>query len=219
MLPTSRTESVSETTRLEAFSDGVFAIAVTLLVLEIRLPSLPDGASLGGALGSLWPSYIGYVISFVTIGIMWVNHHAMFKYIGRVDRWFLLVNVFFLLSISFVPFPTAVLAEHLREPESRRTAAVFYGGTFVVTAAAYNAVWWTAAWKERLLTASLNHEGVRTISRRYAMGVPGYLVATLLALVSVAASLAVHGLLAALFALPETKRQRELEGDLDVERA
>src|SRR6185503_19387471 len=90
-----RAEGASETVRLEAFSDGVFAIAITLLVLEIRVPPAEGaGVSLGTPLAHLWPSYLGYAISFGTIGIMWVNHHAMFRYIARTDRWFLLVNIF-----------------------------------------------------------------------------------------------------------------------------
>src|SRR6266508_3844418 len=115
----------SDTVRLEAFSDGVFAIAITLLVLEIRVPELETVAHHGGlwpALVALWPSYLGYLISFVTIGIMWANHHALFKYIRRCDRYFLIVNVVFLMGIAFVPFPTAVLAQHLPVAESRQVA-------------------------------------------------------------------------------------------------
>src|SRR5262245_43402791 len=98
---------LNETGRLEAFSDGVFAIAITLLVLEIKVPpsEAPGAPPLGAALRALWPSYVGYAISFVTIGIMWVNHHAMFKYIRRANRTFLLINVLFLACLSFIPFP------------------------------------------------------------------------------------------------------------------
>ncbi len=103
----------SDTTRVEAFSDGVFAIAITLLVLEIRVPP-PDateqGRTLLTALRELWPSYVGYVLSFVTIGIMWANHHSIFRYVRRADRYFVLINVLFLMCISFLPFPTALLA-------------------------------------------------------------------------------------------------------------
>ncbi len=107
----------SETTRLEAFSDGVFAIAITLLILEIKVPAGPETQDHGlwRALLERWPSYVGYVISFATIGIMWVNHHALFKYIRRVDRALLLANLLLLMTISFLPYPTAVLAEHLSD--------------------------------------------------------------------------------------------------------
>ena len=104
---------VSETTRVEAFSDGIFAIAITLLVLNIRVPT-PDltghGSTLLPALLHLWPAYLGYLISFFTIGIMWVNHHSMFVLIRRTDRYFLLLSVFFLMWIAFLPFPTAVIS-------------------------------------------------------------------------------------------------------------
>ncbi len=132
------------TSRLEAFSDGVFAIAITLLILGIKLPLAGAGESLARELLRLWPSYLGYVLSFVTLGIMWTNHHAIFRYVHRSDRYFLLINIFFLLCISFLPFPTAVLAEHLPHPEGRRVAVAFYCATLVVIALAYNAVWWYA---------------------------------------------------------------------------
>ena len=117
------------TQRIEAFSDGVFAIAITLLVLEIRVPHVLDAGagaeptSLAAALLDLWPSYFGYVFSFVTIGIYWANHHHIFSLYQRTDHYFVLLNVLFLLFISFVPFPTAVLAEYIDEPVQRQTAA------------------------------------------------------------------------------------------------
>src|SRR4029079_13892081 len=111
----------SETTRLEAFSDGVFAIAITLLILEIKVPAGPETQEHGlwRALLERWPSYVGYVISFATIGIMWVNHHALFKYISRVDRALLLATLLLLMTVSSLPYPTAVLAEHLPDADSR----------------------------------------------------------------------------------------------------
>ena len=112
-----------ETSRLETFSDGVFAIAATLLILEIRVPE--DTHDLTHALLHLWPSYAAYAVSFVTIGIMWINHHAIFALVGRVDRTYLTIHVFFLLMIAFVPFPTHVVAQHLHD--DGKTAAFFYG--------------------------------------------------------------------------------------------
>ncbi len=109
----------SSTTRLEAFSDGVFAIAITLLILEIKVPAAAEIAALGGlwaALAERWPSYVGYILSFFVIGIMWVNHHALFTHIRRIDRLLLLANLLMLMTASFLPYPTAVLAEHLSRP-------------------------------------------------------------------------------------------------------
>jgi hypothetical protein len=111
-----------ETGRLEAFSDGVFAIAITLLVLEIAVPHVEHDASLTNALLDLWPSYFGYAVSFITIGVMWINHHHMFKDIERVDHGLLALNLLLLICISFVPFPTAVLAEYVGEDEFRLEA-------------------------------------------------------------------------------------------------
>jgi len=195
----------SETARLEAFSDGVFAIAITLLILEVKVPHAGTERGLLRALAQLWPSYLGYVISFVTLGIMWANHHAIFTYIRRTDRYFLLIHVFFLMCISFLPFPTAVLAEHLPHPESRQIAVAAYSATLVVIALAYNAVWWYAVTGRRLLDAGADPVAVRSISRRYALGPVSYAVSFALAFVNVWASLSVHGILAMLYLLPERK--------------
>jgi TMEM175 potassium channel family protein len=187
----------------------VFAIAITLLILEVKVPHATAGESLARALLLLWPSYLGYVISFVTLGIMWANHHAMLTYIARADRYFLLLHVFFLMFIAFLPFPTAVLAEHLPYPDTRRTAVAFYSAVLVVIALAYNAVWWYAIAGRRLLDARADPVAVRTITQRYAMGPFSYLASFGLAFVNVWASLAVHGVLAILYLLPERKLRAE----------
>ena len=198
----------SETARVEAFSDGIFAIAITLLVLNIRVPP-PDLTGHGGtllpALLRLWPSYLGYLISFLTIGIMWVNHHSMFVLIRRTDRYFLLLSVFFLMCIAFLPFPTAVLAEYLPEPKGRRIAVALYSATFVLIAVAYNALWLYAVRLGQLLHEKADREAVRTISRRYMIGPVAYAISFGLAFINAWASLAVHGVLAAFFVLPVRK--------------
>jgi uncharacterized membrane protein len=158
----SNSSGASETTRVEAFSDGIFAIAITLLVLEIRVPPADltgHGTTLLPALLRLWPSYLGYLISFITIGIMWVNHHSMFMLIRRIDRYFLLLSVVFLMFIAFLPFTTAVLAEYLSEPKGRQIALASYSATFVLIALAYNAVWWYAARGGRLLDEAADRGG------------------------------------------------------------
>src|SRR3954469_17222873 len=101
------------TDRLETFSDGVFEIAVTLLILEIGVPHVARG-DLAHALVKLWPSYATYVVSFFTIGIIWVNHHSQFMQIERADRVLLFLNLYLLMWVAFIPFPTALLAEYLR---------------------------------------------------------------------------------------------------------
>jgi uncharacterized membrane protein len=188
----------SSTARLEAFSDGVFAIAITLLVLELKLPQA-DVLAAGGlwpALASRWPSYIGYALSFLVIGVMWANHHALFEYIRRADRSVLLANLMLLMGVSFLPFPTAVLADHLADAATRTSATVFYGATLVFTSLSFNLLWYVGRRDARLLGREISQQGLRTITRRYAIAGVLYAVATGLAFVNVWASLAVHLVLA-----------------------
>ncbi len=195
----------SGTSRLEAFADGVFAIAITLLVIDIRLPPRAEMQQLGGlaaALRHLWPSYLGYVTSFLITGIMWANHHSLMKLVDRVDHGFITLNLLLLLCISFVPFPTAVMAEHLTDPRERAVAVAFYCGCFTVTAVFYFLTWWHAARDRRLIAAQVPDSAVRAITRAYAPGSLLYLAATLLAFVHVAISLAIVLGLAILYMLP-----------------
>ena len=196
---------MTETNRLEAFSDGVFAIAITLLILEIKVPQTTEiaVAGLSSVLLSRWPAYLGYVISFLTIGIMWANHHTLFTYIRRADRPFIMANLFLLMMVSFLPFSTGVLAEHLAEPDSRVAATVFYGITLVLIAIGFNGVWLYGIRGRRLLGPDIVEQGVQTITSRYRLGPIGYLVATATAFVSVWLSLAIHTALAMLFAKSE----------------
>jgi uncharacterized membrane protein len=187
--------STADTARLEAFSDGVFAIAITLLVLEIKVPSSIELLRLGGlwpALAERWPNYVGYAMSFLIIGIMWANHHALFQYIRRADRPLMLANLLLLMGVGFLPFPTAILAEHLAEPTARTQATVFYGATLIFTSLTFNLVWWTGRRRRRLLGSAFNEQGLRTITRRYAFGPISYALATGLAFVNVWLSLGVH---------------------------
>ena len=182
-----------ETGRIEAFSDGVFAIAVTLLVLELKVPHLPDGGtdgSLGRALLLQWPSYVALVTSFFTILVMWANHHRVFELVRRVDAPFLYANGLLLLVVTVVPFPTALLAEYFRKPGGPVAAAV-YAGTYVMAGVAFQLFWRTAIAGRRLLRRDYSEERVQEISRRYWWGVPGYLAATIAAFVSVYLTVAI----------------------------
>ena len=195
----------SDTARIEAFSDGVFAIAITLLIIEVKVP--PEGSLAPGglprALLHLWPSYFGFALSFAIIGIMWANHHNVFKLVARSDPTLVAINTLLLMCVSFLPFPTGVLAEYVRVPGEQRAAALFYGGTLTVTALLFNLLWLYAARWGRLLCPDVDDRKVRTITARFLPGAPVYLAATLLALWSVAASLTVHAMLAVLYILPE----------------
>ena len=176
-----------ETGRIEAFSDGVFAIAITLLVLEVKVPRLPDGGaggSLARALATQWPSYVALVTSFFTILVMWANHHRIFDFVRKVDAPFLYANGLLLFVVTVVPFPTALLAEYFEKPGGPIAAAV-YAGTYVVAGVAYIVLWRTAISGRRLLKPDVSEERIAEISRSYRLGVPGYVAAAAAAFVSV----------------------------------
>src|SRR2546428_8265690 len=121
------------TSRLETFADGVFAIAATLLILNVDAQVGAAHTDLGARLLHIWPSYVAYAVSFLTIGIIWVNHHTVMTQVARADRTFLFLTVIFLLCVAFIPFPTRLVAEHVRD-EGARAAALTYGITLTVTA-------------------------------------------------------------------------------------
>ena len=190
-----------ETGRIEAFSDGVFAIAITLLILEIRVPHLPaesGPSALGAALAGLWPSYVAFLTSFLTIFIMWANHHAIFRLVCRSDARFLYTNGLLLLLVTFVPFPTAILAEYLERPAAP-AAAAFYAGTFVVISVAYWLLWQAAIDGRRLLRSHVTEEMIAAFTKSYRLGLPGYLIATGAAFVNVFASIGICAALAGLW--------------------
>jgi uncharacterized membrane protein len=153
-----------DTMRLVAFSDGVFAITITLLVLEIRPPT--DDENLLHGLFALWPSYLAYAVTFLFIGQVWANHHVMFDHIRAADRVVLLLNTLLLMVVAFLPFATSVLAGAFRSGHGQRTAVVFYGIAFDVTALTFNAVWHYAR-RHRLLSETLDSAGATAISRRF----------------------------------------------------
>jgi uncharacterized membrane protein len=198
----------TETTRVEAFSDGVFAIAITLLILNIKIP-LPAGGPLLAQMGRQWASYVSFVISFAFIGIMWINHHRLFTHIQHSDNGLLLFNLLLLLGVTFVPFPTSVLAAHLGQAD-QKLAAMLYHGTYFFIAIFFNLLWRYATSPARhLLAHDVDATAVASISRQYAFGPLTYLVCFALAWVSVAASLILNILLACFFALPpEWKRHK-----------
>jgi uncharacterized membrane protein len=184
------------TSRLETFADGVFAIAATLLILDVRA----SGPHLGHTLLQIWPSYAAYAVSFLTIGIMWVNHHTVFEQVGRVDRRFLFLNVGLLMCIAFVPFPTRLIAEHIRG-RGAEAAALAYGFTFTTTAVFYSGLWFYAALGRRLLREDADQRVVSGISRSYLPGPWLYLAATLVAFGSPQASAALYGAIALFYVL------------------
>jgi uncharacterized membrane protein len=158
-----------DTIRSVAFSDGVFAITVTLLVLGIRPPT--DDENLLHGLVALWPSYLAYGLTFLFIGQVWVNHHVMFDHIRAADRVVLLLNTALLMVVAFLPFATSVLAGALRTGHGQRVAVVLYGIAFDATALTFNAVWQYAR-RRGLLRKALDPAGATAISRRFLMALP-----------------------------------------------
>jgi len=192
--------------RLEAFSDGVFAIAITLLVLEIRVPpaeALATPAGLIRALGALWPSYLGYALSFVTVGIMWANHHNLIRLVASVSHGLILANLVLLLVVGFVPFPTALLAATLGTA-SGQIGVLVYAATFTGISLAFNLLWYELRRGRGVLRSSVRERQIASISRSYRLGPPGFLVAFLAALVNPALGMLVMVGLVAIFLLPSS---------------
>jgi uncharacterized membrane protein len=187
-----------ETGRVEAFSDGVFAIAITLLILAVGIEPRFHG-DLGRELLDLWPSYVAYAVSFLTIGIMWVNHHSLFHNFERVDRPLLLLNILLLMLIAFVPFPTRMAAEFLQSEANRREAAFLYGITMTITAILFLALWLYGS--RRLLHPGADPREVSGITRTYLPGTPLYATATLIAFASSIASFVMFAAIALFYAL------------------
>jgi uncharacterized membrane protein len=171
--------------RCEAFSDGVFAIAITLLILEIRVPHVEHG--LWAGLVALWPSYLAFLLSFVVILMMWVNHHELLRMVRAVNYPFLFANGLLLLTVTFVPFPTAVLAEHLTSPEAK-TAVAFYCATFVVNSLVWNLLLSTIV-RNGLLRDEISAETVARVRKAYYWSLFIYLVSTIVALIQPALGL------------------------------
>jgi uncharacterized membrane protein len=171
------------TARLETFADGVFAIAATLLILNVDTQIAGDVEDLGSAVTHIWPSYLAYAVSFVTIGIMWINHHTIMGQVDRTDRRFLFANIGLLMCIAFVPFPTRLVAEHVRG-SGAEAAALTFGFTMVATAIMFNLTWFYASVGRRLLRPDADTGVVSGITRAYLPGPWIYLTATLVAFAS-----------------------------------
>jgi len=180
-----------ETARVEAFSDGVFAIAITLLILEIKVPSIPEGSTNSQLLFSLlnlWPSYFAFFLSFTAVLIMWINHHGFFKYLKSINTTFLYANGFLLLMVTFIPFPTAVLARYINSPAANISSA-FYIGSMVILSIAYNLLWFTTAYKRALVKDEISDALIFKIRNAYWFGFFVYLMAFALSLINAIAGL------------------------------
>jgi uncharacterized membrane protein len=185
------------TTRIEALSDGVFAIAATLLVLEIDV-HVANGARLGHELVRIWPSYLAYVTSFITIGIIWINHHHNMHVIGHIDRTFMFINLLLLLVVAFIPFPTKLVAEFLHR-SGERPAVIAYASTLLAMSVIYTIWWRYARTGRRLIASTVSDDELRAIDRGFAPGPPLYAVVFVLAFFSPVAAVILTLVLAAFY--------------------
>ena len=191
--------------RLESFSDGVFAIAITLLVLTIAQPT--GYADLAGQLRDRWPSFAAYAVSFGVIGIMWLNHHSIMGHIARVDRGLAYLNMLLLMSIAFLPYPTGIFGEALRRGDGARAAAVFYSATMAINAYSWSALWVHASWRRRLLADAFPESERTTATVLFTIGAVAYTAAVGIAFLDAYACLAFHALLALYYGLDPISRR------------
>jgi uncharacterized membrane protein len=170
-----------DTGRTEAFSDGVLAIAITLLVLDLSVPASEFHDLWRGILGE-WPAYLAYVTSFLTIGAIWLRHHGIFGRLAYVDRRLMTLNLLLLMAVSFLPFPTRLMAEAIRDEDAERAAVVFYGLCLLVIASLVGALWATAARDRDLLRPELDEVQIEAILIATTPSIGSYVVATIVAL-------------------------------------
>jgi uncharacterized membrane protein len=191
------------TGRLESFSDGVIAVAATLLVLNIPIPTLKPHETLVHGLLNEWHLYAAYAISFITIGIIWINHHAMISRLREADHSILMLNLVLLMLIAVLPFATALMARYLRQSHGETVAAAVYSGTFLAMAVAFSALNRLILFgRSHMLAVELPYERRRQILFRAVSGLVPYAIATALAPVSPYATLIICGAVAAFYALP-----------------
>ncbi len=190
--------------RLEAFSDGVLAVAITLLALDLRVPD-PGIGNLGHQLAHQWPSYVAYAISFLTIGIIWINHHASISRLREADHAILVLNLLLLMSICVLPFATSLFASYLREGRGEHLAAAVYGGALLMMGLLFvllNRHILIA--KSHLLEPEMSEERRRALLARNIGGILPYVLATALAFVSPYLTLGITAAVAVFYALPAT---------------
>ncbi len=189
--------------RLEAFSDGVFAIVITLLILDIKVPAGEHG-HLGKALAHQWPQYVAYLSSFFIVGIIWLNHHATFNLLARTDHKLQVLNLLMLLPVSILPWPTALLAEYTRDGTAgdQRVAVLIYGLVSTAMALTFNLLWRYLVRHPELHKPHVSSELLAVRNKRYNLGLAVYPIATALGLISVPLFLALMLALAVLYLLP-----------------
>jgi uncharacterized membrane protein len=191
------------TNRAEAFSDGVFAVAITLLILEIHVPqpqSLTAPGELVGALLKQWPSLVAFLLSFVLVLIAWINHYQLYTHIRRTDGPFLFLNGFLLLMITLLPFTTSLLATYMQHPQAK-VAGIIYAGSNLLTAISFQLLWRYASYEGRLLKQNVNHAMVARISHHYNKSFPFCVVAVLFSFINLPITLVIIALMFTFYAV------------------
>ena len=210
-------DRLTTTNRLEAFSDGVFAIAITLLILDIAVPAARQGR-LWADLGLLWPHYGAYAISFLTIGVMWANHHNLMHLVGGVDQALVYLNLALLAIVAFIPFPTAVLAAYLGQAAGERGTGIaagganaqaaigLYGLTMIALATAFTLLWLHLRRRPAILTRHASPALVRRELARSATGTGAYVIATAISFAVPLVSLVMYAMLVVVFAVAAARQ-------------
>lgn len=196
-----------ETVRIEGFSDAVFAIAITLLVLDLHTPdanTVKNGAELLAFLKGEWTSYLAFTLSFFSIFIMWVNHHKIFKQIYSRNTAIMFANGLILFLVSAVSYPTALLARFFNG-EASNIAVAIYTGTFVLINLSYNLLWFTASSNKKLLRPEITNSAIKKIRNNYLYGLPTYLIAFGISFQYPAIALAINMILLVFWALSSGK--------------
>ncbi len=166
---------------MEAFSDGVFAIAITLLVLEIDVPEAAFG-DLWGGIADQWPSYLAYATSFITIGGIWAAHHGIFRRLAYANQRLMVLNLLLLMAVAFLPFPTKLMAEAIHDDDAARAAVVFYGGALLVISLLLSAVWGSVTLDRHVLRPEVTDAEIKAITLATTPNVGFYVVMILLAI-------------------------------------
>lgn len=184
------------TRRLEALIDGVFAIAITLLAIEVSVPIVESARSsdLIDALARQWPSYVAYTVTFFVVGAYWINHHRMFFLLRGIDHTFLILNIFCLMAIAIIPFPNAVLAEYLSDAALRGVASGLYGLAMAILAIVFNIVW-RYAHRRGLFRQDVDRDLIQRVLNTYSIGPVAYLIGVALSWLAPIAALILYLLL------------------------
>jgi uncharacterized membrane protein len=200
--------------RAESFSDGVFAVAITVLVFNLLTVADATAHSLTrDALQHYWPAYLAYVVSFLTIGIMWLNHHSMLAAVSRVDRVVLVLNLLLLMGVVAIPFPTALVADHLNDSTAGRVAAVTYGLIMIAISIGFGSMWIYLAAHQDQLGARRRVRVPRVSTVRFTAGNAGYVAGTIIGLFSPLIALIIFGLLAVYYLFDHLPDPTDESGD------